>query len=211
MILDESIAMHLPFAKSGGGDTALMLAGLLPLLAILAAAVVSDLRERRIPNTLVLIGILSGFLLHSLLPEGNGFLSRWPGSLGFLGSLQGLAIGAGAMFPIYFLRAMGAGDVKLMAAVGAILGADDVIPAVIGTCLAGGVVSLLVAVAGGSAGQLFRNVYYMVHVTLLKFALPGRPSIEPPLQSVGSAPYAVAVALGTLSGMLWVASGSGVV
>lgn len=208
MILDESIAMHLPFAKSGGGDIALMLAGLLPLVVVLVSAVVSDIRTRRIPNAVVLAGILSGFLLHSLLPEGNGFLSKWPGGLGLLDSLQGLAIGAGALFPIYFLRAMGAGDVKLMAAVGAILGPDDIIPAVIGTCLAGGIVSLLVALAGGSAGQLFRNVFYMLHVTLLKFALPGRPSIEPPLQSVGSAPYAVAVALGTFSGMLWVASGA---
>lgn len=209
MLPEHPMASYLPFATHSGGDTALMLAGLLPLLAILAAAVVADLRERRIPNPLVLAGIVTGFLLHSLLPEGNGFLAKWPGSLGFLGSLQGLAIGAGAMFPLYFLRAMGAGDVKLMAAIGAILGPDDIVPVVMCTFIAGGMVSLLVAVAGGSTGQLFRNVHYMVQMTFLKTALPGRPGVEPPLQSVGSAPYAVAVALGTLGGLLWVARASG--
>lgn len=207
MFPEDPMAMHLPFAKASGGDTALMLAGLLPLFAILLVAVISDLRQRRIPNPVVLMGILAGFLLHSLLPEGNGFLAKWPGGLGFLNSLQGLAIGAGALFPLYFLRVMGAGDVKLMAAVGAILGPDDIIPAIVGTFLAGGAVSLVVVIATGTLGQLFRNLFYMAHVTLIKATLPGRPGVEPPLQSAGSAPYAVAVALGTLGGLWWVASG----
>ncbi|MGE5493134.1 MAG: prepilin peptidase [Actinomycetota bacterium] len=208
MILEQSMTSHIPFARTGGGDTALMLAGLLPLFAILLVAVVTDVRARRIPNPLVLAGIATGLFLHAALPEGNGFLSKWPGSLGVLSSVQGLAIGAGAMFPLYFLRVMGAGDVKLMAAVGAILGADDIVPAILGTFIAGGVVSVAVAVAAGNAGQLLRNLYYMVQVTLLKLALPGRPSVEPPIESAGSAPYAVAVALGTLGGLWWVASGA---
>jgi len=209
MLADPLLSPQTSMAKAASTDPLIILAGLLPLFTILAVAVYTDLRERRIPNKLVLAGIVTGLLLHTLLPEGNGFLAKWPGGVGFLGSLQGLAIGAAAMFPLYFLRAMGAGDVKLMAAVGAILGPDDILPAVIGTFLAGGVVSILTALMAGSAGQLVRNLIYMVQVTLLKLALPGRPSIEPPLESAGSAPYAVAVALGTLGGLLWAAGSTG--
>ena len=192
-------------------DAALMVAGLLPLIAILIAAVRSDLRCQRIPNELVLLGIGAGLVLHTLLPAGNGFLSPWPGGLGPWRALQGLALGGAAMLPLYVLRVMGAGDVKLMAAVGAILGPSDVVPALLGTFLAGGIVSLAVALAMGSVGQLFRNLIYMVQVTLMKLALPGKPEIEPPPQSVGRAPYAVAIALGTGGGLLWVAAGVGIV
>lgn len=195
----------IPLGRSISTDASTMIIGLLPLLLLLLAAVRSDLRDHRIPNHLVLIGIVTGLMLHTILPTGNGFLGKGPGGLGPWSSLQGLAIGAAVMFPFYFLRTMGAGDVKLMAAVGAILGPGDVIPAVLGTLLAGGLISLAVAGFLGKTGQLFRNLAGMVQGGLLRPALPGRPGVELPAESAGTAPYAVAVALGTLGGLLWVA------
>ncbi|MBS1189188.1 MAG: peptidase prepilin type [Rhodocyclaceae bacterium] len=202
------MAWPLPVRSGFSMDAMVVLAGLVPLAVMLIVAVRSDLLEQRIPNKLVAAGMLVGLVLHTALPEGNGFLAPWPGALGPWSALQGLAIGGGAMLPLYILRVMGAGDVKLMAAVGAILGPSDIVPVLLCTFLAGGLVSVGVAIAHGVAGRLFKNLGYMVQVTLVKLNLPGMPAVEPPLESVGKAPYAVAVALGTLSGVFWVLSGA---
>lgn len=177
--------------------------GLTPLVLLLLTAARQDLKSATIPNALVAVGIVVALLLHGVLPRGNGFLSPIPGGLGLLAALQGLAIGFAVLFPAYLVRAMGAGDVKLMAMVGAFLGPNDILPALVGTFLAGGVLALVVALAHGVALQMFRNIAYMLRVTIMKLPLPGLPAIEPPLQSVAKAPYAVAIALGTLGAIAW--------
>jgi len=82
------------------------------LCAILAIAVYSDVRSHRISNTLSLLGLMAGLGLQYLGSGLQGVTS------GFLGAGVGLACFA----PFYLLRSMGAGDVKLLAAVGAFLG-----------------------------------------------------------------------------------------
>lgn len=196
--------------RFSGFDAACL--GLLCLALLLAGAVLSDLRARRIPNILVVFGLAAGLALHTFLPPGNGLVAAWPGGLGPWAALQGLAIGAAAMFPLYFLGALGAGDVKLMAAVGCLLGPADIVPAILATFIAGGVVSLAMALALGAGGQLIRNLSYMAQMTIIKFHLPGmRPQIEPPEASVGRAPYALAIALGTVGGLLWSARAAGLI
>jgi prepilin peptidase CpaA len=80
------------------------------LLALVLTAAFYDLRWRRIPNWLVLAGVLLGFGL-------NGFLSGAP-LRGLLQALLGFGLASLVYFPLYVIRAMGAGDVKLMMAVG---------------------------------------------------------------------------------------------
>lgn len=199
----EEIMLKSSF-HSHGMSSIVTMVGLLPLILLLLAAVNSDLREQRIPNFLIVVGIATGLTLHTALPAGDGFLVGTPGGVGLWRALQGLALGGAAMLPLHALRVMGAGDVKLMAAVGAMLGLDDIVPALLGTFLAGGLVSLAMGLYLGATGQLMKNIGGMLQMTLIKLNLPGMPVIEPPLQSVGKAPYAVAVALGTLGGSLWV-------
>jgi len=75
-----------------------------------------------------------------------------------IGWLIGLAI----FFPVFFLRGMGGGDVKLMAALGAWLGVPDVLRLALFTALAGGVLALLVASRRGYARKLVANVLAIV-------------------------------------------------
>src|SRR5258708_213689 len=86
------------------------------LLAIVLGAAVYDVRYRRIPNWLTVAGVLAGLLLNSFLYQGTS-----PAVFGFPGlffALKGLFVAFGVYVFLYALRAMGAGDVKLMAAVG---------------------------------------------------------------------------------------------
>jgi prepilin peptidase CpaA len=101
---------------------------LLCLTAILAAAVYSDLRRHRIPNRLSGLGIIAGLALQTV---GGGLH-------GLASGLLGVAVGLACFAPFYLLRAMGAGDVKLLAAIGAFLGPQGCFYAALASLLAGG-------------------------------------------------------------------------
>jgi len=95
---------------------------------MLALAVYMDVSRHRIPNKLNLIGLCAGLVL-------QGLTGRFPGLLtGVLGALVGLACFA----PFYVLRGMGAGDVKLLAAVGTFLGPLGAAYAAMFSLVAGG-------------------------------------------------------------------------
>ena len=105
------------------------------LAAGLAAATVIDLRSRRIPN------VLTG----SMAALGVGLAAAGANGPSIGASLLGIVIGLVVMMPGYALGATGAGDVKLMGAVGAIVGPALIIPAFLGTSVAGGVLAVVVA------------------------------------------------------------------
>lgn len=181
-------------------NPALIADGVLCLLgALLAAAVCSDLKSRRISNKLVLAGICAGCLLNIALPEGNGFLSALPGAAGIDGALAGLATGFCLMLPMYLLRALGAGDVKLMAMVGAFLGPDAILRVVLATFLAGGMLSLTVAVHGHQLRRLANNLHTMMLACYFRLAMNEMPAMSAIPESAGKMPYAVAIAAGTLA------------
>jgi prepilin peptidase CpaA len=97
--------------------------------AMLTIAVYTDVSRHRIPNKLTLVGLCSGLLLQAVMAGFPGLLT------GFLGGLVGLSCFA----PFYVLRGMGAGDVKLLAAVGTFLGPLGAGYAAIFSLVAGGV------------------------------------------------------------------------
>ncbi|MBZ2208546.1 A24 family peptidase [Massilia soli] len=163
---------------------------LVVLLAMVTAAMVIDIREHRIPNWLVAGGMLFAFSHHALAPGGQG----WGYTLG------GLAVGMCALMPLYALRTMGAGDVKLMGMAGAFLGASATISAVLATFIAGGVLALLASAQKRMLPQLAANLRSMlVQRDLHLFA----PTIAGATGSVGKMPYAMAIAAGTAIEVFW--------
>ena len=100
------------------------------------AATVVDMRTRRIPNelTAAIAGLGVG-----LAAAGASGISVWA-------SMAGFALGLALMMPGHALGATGAGDVKLMGAVGAVVGPATVVTAFLFTAIAGGVLALAVAV-----------------------------------------------------------------
>src|SRR3954452_3354792 len=103
------------------------------LIAIVLVAAIYDLRFRRIPNWLNLSGVILGLAVNTFLFGRHGLI------LALLGIASSLVI----YVPLYLIRGMGAGDVKLMAAVGAVAGPWNWFGIFLATALLGGIVSLL--------------------------------------------------------------------
>jgi prepilin peptidase CpaA len=127
------------------------------LLLIVITAAVFDIRSRRIPNWLTLTGIVLGFGLNALLAY------PWP-LVGMQYSGLGLLFAFAVYFVLYLIHAMGAGDVKLMAAVGAILASPSGwFKLFIVTALIGGLFALVLLLARGRLRKTFWNVAYLVN------------------------------------------------
>ena len=162
------------------------------LLLLLAGAVITDLRARLIPNVLVLAGALAGLLLAGLHPEGIGFLS----------GLGGLVLGLAIFLPVYLLRAMGAGDVKLMAMAGAFLGPAAIVEAALWVLLTGGALALVFALRRGVARRMAANLREMLFSAAASVQIRSLPDFSAGPQTAARLPYAVAIALGVAAFLL---------
>ncbi len=163
--------------------------GMQILLLVLAA--VLDYQTRRIPNWLVVSGALYGAIYNTLLPPTPHD--------NFLFPLMGLALGLVLFLPLYLMRAMGAGDVKLMAMVGAFLGPADTLYAALFTMVSGGVLAILLTLMRGTALAMLKNIAMYFQISLVGVANRAAPSLQNvPRASVGKLPYGVAIAIGTI-------------
>ncbi len=179
----------------------------LPLLsALLGAAVWHDVRARRIPNAVVFPGMLAALALHALLPAagGPGGLFGVPaGGLGIGAALGGLGLGLAFLLPMYALRLMGAGDVKLLAMVGAFVGAGQVLAVGVVALALGGLLALAFAAWQRSLRRVVANACRMALHTTLAALAGGGVQVAPPQAASGRLPYAVAIAAATAACVLW--------
>jgi prepilin peptidase CpaA len=120
------------------------------LLAALGA--IWDLRTRRIPNWLTLSGLIAGFGL-------NGVLYGLPG-LATAG--LGMLTGFGIYLVLFLLHAMGAGDVKFMAAVGSLVGPGWWFKIFLASVIVGAIAGVFLALSKGRLRSTFGNVGYIV-------------------------------------------------
>lgn len=168
---------------------------LLVVLLMLAAFI--DVRTFRIPNWLTYGGAVIG------LAFGAAIQWRLLGPLwaldGFLWSLGGLAAGLALMLPMYALHVMGAGDVKLMAMVGAFLGLGQIVPAVLCVFVIGGVLALVYVVAHRRLAQLAANLKEVVFGMAFSVVATRRFTAVTPAHSVGKLPYGVSISVGTIA------------
>ncbi len=163
---------------------------LLALLVIPAA--IWDFRRRRVPNWLTLPGLFLGIGLNVFLFETAGL---WM-------ALKGLGLALLFYFPLYLLRGVGAGDVKLMAAVGAIVGPANWLGILVLTSLFGGAAAIVLVAAKGRLRGTFQNIWLI----LMSIGHGHAPYRDKPQLDVGSEqgirlPHAVIIACGALGFM----------
>ncbi len=161
-----------------------------PMLALLSVAALIDVRSRRIPNWLTLTLILSG-LGRSLMFHGPITPGR---------SLVGLLVGFGPAFILFAIGALGGGDVKLLAGVGAWLGPVAAVGVFMLSAVVGMFLVLAVSLRHGKTTALLGNTIVLtsemfrqrrLDVTAASKTADAFHSVDKPL------PFAVAVLIGT--------------
>jgi prepilin peptidase CpaA len=124
------------------------------LLAVLTASV-TDLRWRRIPNWLTVTTVAMGFLFNAILTYPSPGEGLWFAAKGF-------ALAFALNFIMYLLHMTGAGDVKMLAAVGALVGGANFLGVFLIKAMIGGLLALLLAAGKGRLRQVAWNTGYMV-------------------------------------------------
>jgi prepilin peptidase CpaA len=144
-----------------------------------------DVRYRRIPNKLVLLTLMVGLTLNTI----------FGGTHGLLVSLGGFALAFGLMFFLHLFGTMGAGDVKLFAAIGAINGISLVLPTLLVVTLAGGLLAICKMVYARRVGTTMFGVFQFFYGLL-----PGQtvPRFDIPADRSYTLPYAVPICFGSL-------------
>ena len=144
-----------------------------------------DIRYRRIPNKLVLITLIGGLSVNTA--------ARGPA--GLLASLGGMALAFGLMFFLHAFGTMGAGDVKLFAAIGSVIGAHLVLPTFVVVVLTGGLLALASILRSG----VFVTTMHRV-LQIFVGLLPGwqMPKFSVPADRRLTIPYGAAITIGAI-------------
>jgi prepilin peptidase CpaA len=144
-----------------------------------------DVRYRRIPNKLVLAILIGGLVLHIVFDGYHGLLL----------SLGGFAFAFAIMFFFHVFGTLGAGDVKLFAAIGAVGGVSLVLPTLLVVALTGGVLAICKMIYSGRARATMFGVMQFFYGLL-----PGQkvPRFEIPEDRSHTLPYALPICFGSL-------------
>ena len=162
------------------------------LIALLVVAAVIDYRSYKIPNWLTVGGMLLGLACSAALAA--------PAYSGLLAGLGGIAVGMVVLLPLYAIRVLGAGDVKLMGAVGAFLGVADTLSAILFVGVTSGVAAVAVALQRKAFRRMVGNLSQAT-LQMMVFAAVGgeRPGDALAAHSVGKLPFGICICVGTIA------------
>jgi prepilin peptidase CpaA len=146
-----------------------------------------DWRTRRIPNWLTVSGALIGIAIHTFQSGRHGLDM----------ALQGMILALISLLPMVLVRAMGAGDWKLMGALGAVLGPVMMLVALIGAIFVSGIMAIVVIVRAKRVKETFTNIFVLVQ-GFLSFGLRTNPVISLDNPDLIKLPFGVAVAAATV-------------
>ena len=172
------------------GDMTIAQPYLYALMALLLPAMLFDIRQHRVPNWLTLPFWLIGIVLHIILGGWSGFLD----------SSYGLLLMLALMLPFYLVGLMGAGDVKLMTAVGAIVGIDATLQVALGIVITG----FFMSVAILAKQRLFPGLLTRMRSIIGASIADRRAAYQQPTheQKQLVLPYAVPITFGTLIALM---------
>ena len=162
-----------------------LMASLFLLVPLAIIIIYYDVKYRRIPNAFVLAALVSGLTINT----------AFGGLGGTVCSLGGGALAFILIFVLHVFGAMGAGDVNLFAAIGAVTGANLVLPTFVVVVLTGGVIASISVIRAGVVKSTMHRV-----LQIFCGFLPGweMPRFSVPADRRYTVPYGVAITLGGL-------------
>lgn len=167
---------------------------ILLLLSLLLIATWIDFKQHRVPNILTFGGMAAGLGIQIWTGGGAGLLT----------GLGGLAVGMAMLLPLYVVGGMGAGDVKLMAAVGTFLGPMNTLLGTCSTLMVGGLIAVGLLMIRRGMMAFLRRYWRMLQCLLTTGAVFYEPP-RPGEAAAGRFPYAIAITAGTVVTLLWLA------
>jgi prepilin peptidase CpaA len=153
---------------------------------IALAAGYTDWRTRRIPNWLTVPGLLAGIAL-------NALAAGWPGTKD---SLLGAGLGLALLLPFVVIRVLGAGDWKLVGALGACLGLQHLPMVLLVSVLVNGAMAIAMIIQKKRMLQTLRNFAHML-AAVFTLHLPG-PELTLDNPEAVKVPFGVAVAVAVI-------------
>lgn len=161
-------------------------------LALTLLAGWTDWRTRKIPNWLTVSGLLLGLTVNFVLWGWRN--TNWHGGKA---SLEGAALGLAVFLPFVLLRGLGAGDWKLMGAVGAMLGPVLLLLVIFGSVFVAGIMSVVEVVRSRRIKETAKNLVVLVQ-GLVTFGVRNGPNITIENPGLMKVPFGVAVAMATV-------------
>ena len=154
-----------------------------------------DVGTRKIPNFITVGGLAVALVLRLSIGGGESLVS------GVLGALLAFLVS----FPLFMLKGMGGGDVKLLTAVGAFLGPYSTFVALLATSLVGGGLAIAISLRRRRLGSSLSGTFLVMRGLALKAIGGGEVDAVPTLetQDAVTVPYGVAIAVGAVIGLLW--------
>jgi prepilin peptidase CpaA len=162
-------------------------------LAVTLLAGWTDLRTRRIPNWLTVPGFFAGVVINSTLMGWHGTKL----------ALEGAGLGLGLLLPLVLMRAFGAGDWKLMGAVGAILGPTRFLIVLFASIFVAGAMAIVEVIRQGKVKQTAVNLAVLAQ-GLFVFGIRPNPGISLDNPGLLKLPFGAAVAVATVTCYLMV-------
>jgi prepilin peptidase CpaA len=156
-------------------------------LVLTFCAACIDGRTQRIPNWLTVSGLTAGVLAHGVLSGLSGVLT----------AIEGAGLGLAIVLPLVWLRALGAGDGKLMAALGAVVGPQMLCFVLFASVLVAGLMAAILTVRAGRVRETFHNIG-LILMGFLTFGFKAHPEISLDNPDALKLPFGVAAAVGTL-------------
>lgn len=129
------------------------------LVCLLLLAVILDLRSYKISNHLILTGIVTGIL----------FDIYEYGQAGICLGLPGILLPVILLFPLFLIKALGAGDIKLFSVIGSFYGAAYVLKSIAAACILGAVMSLIYLIKYKMVFYRFRHLFNYIRTSITNF------------------------------------------
>jgi prepilin peptidase CpaA len=161
------------------------------LLLVIGISVYCDLKYRKIPNFITLPMIILGPVLNVMLDGASGFKN----------SLVGFSLGLCVFLVPFYLGGMGGGDVKLLAAIGAIKGSPFILRVVFYSVFSGGLMAFIVLVYKRQLLVLLKKWIYML-INVMSFGAVEFSFTEEIQKDKQVLPYGVAIGVGAVAALL---------